>query len=92
MDEPFNMRKMGLEPTRCNHHKILSLARLPIPTLPQAIDIISIYRRIVKKKMELFTPQFSSLSYYTYLRILTLRFIYVILTKMKYAREAYGKI
>ena len=25
---------MGLEPTRCNHHKILSLARLPIPTLP----------------------------------------------------------
>ena len=58
MDEPFNMRKMGLEPTRCNHHKILSLARLPIPTLPQAINIISIYRRIVKKKMELFTPNF----------------------------------
>ena len=28
------MRKMGLEPTRCNHHKILSLARLPVPTLP----------------------------------------------------------
>ena len=25
---------MGLEPTRCNHHKILSLARLPVPTLP----------------------------------------------------------
>ena len=33
--EPFRfMRKMGLEPTRCNHHKILSLARLPVPTLP----------------------------------------------------------
>ena len=31
----FNpLRKMGLEPTRCNHHKILSLARLPVPTLP----------------------------------------------------------
>ncbi len=29
------MRKMGLEPTRCNHHKILSLARLPVPTLPR---------------------------------------------------------
>ena len=29
------MRKVGLEPTRCNHHKILSLARLPVPTLPQ---------------------------------------------------------
>ena len=26
---------MGLEPTRCNHHKILSLARLPVPTLPR---------------------------------------------------------
>ena len=50
----FYMRKMGLEPTRCNHHKILSLARLPIPTLPQA-NIISIYRRIVKKKMRLST-------------------------------------
>ena len=39
----FYMRKMGLEPTRCNHHKILSLARLPVPTLPQAINIISVY-------------------------------------------------
>ena len=48
MDEPFNMRKMGLEPTRCNHHKILSLARLPIPTLPQARNIISICTGIVK--------------------------------------------
>ena len=32
------MRKMGLEPTRCIHHKILSLARLPVPTLPQTPD------------------------------------------------------
>ena len=32
------MRKMGLEPTRPNGHKILSLARLPIPTLPQTIE------------------------------------------------------
>ena len=31
----FCMRKMGLEPTRRNRHKILSLARLPIPTLPR---------------------------------------------------------
>ena len=31
------VRKMGLEPTRCNHHKILSLARLPVPTLPHII-------------------------------------------------------
>ena len=28
------VRKMGLEPTRCSQHKILSLARLPVPTLP----------------------------------------------------------
>ena len=33
------MRKMGLEPTRCTHHKILSLARLPVPTLPRIPDI-----------------------------------------------------
>ena len=26
---------MGLEPTRLNSHKILSLARLPVPTLPR---------------------------------------------------------
>ena len=32
---PF-LRKMGLEPTRHCWHKILSLARLPIPTLPHA--------------------------------------------------------
>ncbi len=32
------MRKMGLEPTRPNGHKILSLARLPIPTLPRTIE------------------------------------------------------
>ena len=28
------LRKMGLEPTRHECHKILSLARLPVPTLP----------------------------------------------------------
>ncbi len=31
---------MGLEPTRCCHHKILSLARLPVPTLPHRFNII----------------------------------------------------
>ena len=30
----IRMRKMGLEPTRYCYHKILSLARLPVPTLP----------------------------------------------------------
>ena len=29
---------MGLEPTREYTHKILSLARLPIPTLPRSAD------------------------------------------------------
>ncbi len=32
------VRKMGLEPTRHCCHKILSLARLPIPTLPHACN------------------------------------------------------
>lgn len=32
-----SMRKMGLEPTRHECHKILSLARLPVPTLPHSI-------------------------------------------------------
>ena len=31
----FFMRRMGLEPTRDSSHKILSLARLPVPTPPQ---------------------------------------------------------
>ena len=30
---------MGLEPTRVCTHKILSLARLPIPTLPHVLRI-----------------------------------------------------
>ena len=44
MPEAFSyhpVRKMGLEPTRCKHHKILSLARLPIPTLPRTVVAIS---------------------------------------------------
>ena len=31
----LSMRRMGLEPTRVCTHKILSLARLPVPTPPQ---------------------------------------------------------
>ncbi len=34
MTDPLFVRKAGLEPARCSQHKILSLARLPIPTLP----------------------------------------------------------
>ncbi len=35
------MRKMGLEPTQPESYKILSLARLPVPTLPHSIlDVI----------------------------------------------------
>ena len=33
------MRKMGLEPTQLESYKILSLARLPVPTLPHRIPI-----------------------------------------------------
>ena len=34
------MRKVGLEPTRYNYHKILSLARLPIPTFPHILFLL----------------------------------------------------
>ena len=34
-----SMRKMGLEPTRHECHKILSLARLPVPTLPHILYV-----------------------------------------------------
>ena len=34
------LRKMRLELTRYEYHKILSLARLPIPTLPRTESII----------------------------------------------------
>ena len=37
----FSVRKMRLELTRYEYHKILSLARLPIPTLPRTCAIIS---------------------------------------------------
>ncbi len=40
------MRKMGLEPTRPCGHKILSLARLPIPTLPH-LSLLSRDRIII---------------------------------------------
>ena len=36
----FLLRKMGLEPTRHECHKILSLARLPVPTLPHFICFV----------------------------------------------------
>ena len=48
------MRKMGLEPTRHGCHKILSLARLPIPTLPQAKEIIAKHFRKVNIKLKFF--------------------------------------
>ena len=37
----FGLRKMGLEPTRYCYHKILSLARLPVPTLPHLFTLLS---------------------------------------------------
>jgi hypothetical protein len=38
---------MRLELTRDCSHKILSLARLPIPTLPRDVDIISLIQSFV---------------------------------------------
>ena len=58
------MRKMGLEPTRPCGHKILSLARLPIPTLPHlsllSRDLIIITNRKmnVKEKFQYFLNLF----------------------------------
>ncbi len=46
------MRKMGLEPTRPCGHKILSLARLPVPTLPRTFGSISEVFMRVKHKFE----------------------------------------
>ena len=45
------VRKMGLEPTRLNSHKILSLARLPVPTLPRVNKCyyISLERNVNRK-------------------------------------------
>ena len=34
------MRKMGLEPTQLESYKILSLARLPVPTLPHVPALV----------------------------------------------------
>ena len=46
------MRKMGLEPTRHECHKILSLARLPVPTLPRTKSIIANEKVKVNKKIK----------------------------------------
>ena len=40
------LRKMGLEPTRYCYHKILSLARLPVPTLPHVAAQRKSYSRL----------------------------------------------
>ena len=60
------LRKMGLEPTRCNHHKILSLARLPVPTLPRSVvvthatnDILTLINQIVNTLFLFFSTIFS---------------------------------
>ena len=62
------MRKMGLEPTRPCGHKILSLARLPIPTLPH-LSLLSRDRIIVtnervnvKEKFKFFVGFFVEMS------------------------------
>jgi hypothetical protein len=34
-----------LNPHDCNNHKILSLARLPVPTLPHIFDFLSLVSR-----------------------------------------------
>ena len=47
---------MGLEPTQLESYKILSLARLPVPTLPHSLpyDNHEIYHTIFNKDCQLF--------------------------------------
>ena len=37
--------RWDLNPHDCNNHKILSLARLPVPTLPHIFDFLSLVSR-----------------------------------------------
>ena len=53
------MRKMGLEPTRYCYHKILSLARLPVPTLPH-----SRYENICHNDLTIITNVPKNVNYY----------------------------
>lgn len=39
------LRRWDLNPHDCNNHKILSLARLPVPTLPHIFDFLSLVSR-----------------------------------------------
>ena len=52
------MRKMGLEPTRYCYHKILSLARLPVPTLPHLSDDRIIVTNVIRNVKEMFAKNF----------------------------------
>ena len=60
------MRKMGLEPTRHCCHKILSLARLPVPTLPHLLSsflddsysIASVTKDVNKNLKKIFRKKF----------------------------------
>ena len=49
---------MGLEPTRYCYHKILSLARLPVPTLPHS-HCASIILAFVSQKVNVFFKFYS---------------------------------
>ena len=41
------MRRKGLEPSRANAHKILSLARLPVPTSPPIVVVFPATKKII---------------------------------------------
>ena len=49
---------MGLEPTRYCYHKILSLARLPVPTLPHLSDDRIIVTNVIRNVKEMFVKNF----------------------------------
>ncbi len=64
MSETLLMRKMGLEPTRRDRHKILSLARLPIPTLPRTDVILANHVPNVNRFFRIFKINFPGSTVY----------------------------
>lgn len=81
---PFLLvRKMGLEPTRHCCHKILSLARLPIPTLPRSTGCIILYhfisvKHILKIFFNFFQTTYTTVKYLYFEGILRERILPVI--------------
>ena len=65
MIDTFFMRRMGLEPTRDCSHKILSLARLPIPTPPRTSSDAS----VIIPRTGAFVKRFIVIKFFVFLQL-----------------------